>query len=128
MEGTTVRSGSGTKKRRDGKDHHVSNKVRKKKTVRWKPSEDLVEVKIIERVEQERGYYGGSSGQNRNRGYGNARFFGFREGGDASAARKDQNLKGREDMVDWYQPLRELPNFIPGRVSFLSLTSPSYRL
>ncbi|PWW72903.1 hypothetical protein C7212DRAFT_366070 [Tuber magnatum] len=106
-EGTTgLRPDSDTKKREADEDQNGSNKkVRKKKTVRWKTGEDLAKVKVIEWVEPEGEYYGGSSGHE-NHEYGNARNFDVEEGREALAALKNRNfLEDEEDLLDWYQPL-----------------------
>ncbi|KAG0641751.1 hypothetical protein HOY80DRAFT_1111119 [Tuber brumale] len=106
-EGTTgLRPDSDSKKRETDEDQNGSNKkVRKKKTVRWKTGEDLAKVKVIEWVEPEGEYYGGSSGHE-NHEYGNARNFDVEEGREALAALKNRNfLEDEEDLLDWYQPL-----------------------
>ncbi|RPA96571.1 hypothetical protein L873DRAFT_1693889 [Choiromyces venosus 120613-1] len=106
-EGTTgLRPDSDTKKREADEDQNGSNKkIKKKKTVRWKTGEDLARVKVIEWVEPEGEYYGGSSGHE-NHEYGNARNFDVEEGREALAALKNRNfLEDEEDLLDWYQPL-----------------------
>ena len=72
---------------------------KKKKSVKWRTGDDLIQVQIFEWVEPEGEYYGGGSGQEH--GYGN-------QVGEGAALKNRDFVDDEEDFIDWYQPLRTL--------------------
>ena len=74
-------------------------KRKRKKTVKWKTGDDLVEVKLIEWLEPEGEYYGGGSGAEH--GYGG-------QLGEGAALKNKDMVDDEDDLVDWYTPPRKL--------------------